>query len=139
VLLAVLASEAMLQLFPALLPERHEYLARRIANQNLRSLLDFVHRDEPHVHHRPGDTFRYHPQLGWTSTPGLERRIWGYDGYFGISTNSLGFRDREVDRSSPNPRIMVLGDSFVWGLFLDQPELMPQQLERALRESGRHE
>jgi hypothetical protein len=135
--IAVVSFEAMLQFLPGVLPDRHEYAAQRVANQNLRAVLDFVHRDEPYVHHHPSDTFRYHPTLGWTSTPDLRRRIWGYDGFFDIETNSLGFRDRELGRLDSTPRVLVLGDSFIWGLFLDQDELMPQRVEVELRGSGR--
>ena len=38
--------EAMLQLFPGVLPDRHQYMAQRIANRNWRAVLDFVHRDD---------------------------------------------------------------------------------------------
>ena len=94
------------------------------------------HRDEPYIHHRPSDTFRHHALLGWTSAPNLSRRIWGYDGAFTVETNAEGFRDS--DRSGPpnRPSILVLGDSFVWGLFLDNDELMPQRLQHELAQAG---
>ncbi len=136
-MLASVLFEVVVQAFPSLLPERHEYLAQRIANQNHRSWLDFTHRDEPQVHHRPSDTFRHHPLLGWTSSPNLTRRIWGYDGYFTVQTNADGFRNGDPEQTAASRRrILVLGDSFVWGLFLDNDELMPQRLQRELAGAG---
>jgi hypothetical protein len=65
------------------------------------------------------------------------------DDYFGwISNTALpdinpqGFRDprsfNDLVIASDRTRIMVLGDSFMWGAQLDATESVPQQLQRAL-------
>jgi hypothetical protein len=50
-------------------------------------------------------------------------------------TNSQGFRDRErtIERTSSAPRIIALGDSFVWGAGVSYDETFVTLLENALR------
>jgi len=51
-----------------------------------------------------------------------------------VSTDSLGYRGQDFPRSSPEGefRILVVGDSFVFGDFVGDGETLPAQLERAL-------
>lgn len=55
-----------------------------------------------------------------------------------ISINSDGLRDREFVIPKPDNtyRILVLGDSFTWGVGLDVEETIPKLLERRLSESS---
>ncbi len=51
-----------------------------------------------------------------------------------IKTNSLGLRDSEIDieKQEDIKRILVLGDSTTFGLWLDSKDSYPEQLERLL-------
>jgi lysophospholipase L1-like esterase len=52
-----------------------------------------------------------------------------------VRKNAEGFRDRDFAVPKPDGtyRILVLGDSFTWGIGLDVEETLPKQLERRLR------
>ncbi len=70
------------------------------------------------------------PELRYTLTPGFEMRLGG-DRYV---VNSLGLRDREVPATATEgvTRIALLGDSFAFGLGVDQDETLSVQLEQRL-------
>lgn len=55
-----------------------------------------------------------------------------------VVKNSDGFRDREfsVEKPEDTYRILVLGDSFTWGIGLDVDETIPKLLEQDLSEDG---
>lgn len=57
--------------------------------------------------------------------------------YTGVETviNSTGLRDREVSRAKPTgtTRLVVLGDSVVWGYGVEFPDTFARQLERLLK------
>jgi hypothetical protein len=76
------------------------------------------------------DTMIIEEPIGYRNRPNLQGRFWGEQ----VSINSLGLRDREVD---PRPaaaefRILLLGDSVVFGLGVADDETIPYQLERQL-------
>jgi hypothetical protein len=90
------------------------------------------------VYHPPvlGGVIRYDPVLGWSLRPGAsvqtdvtERGIRNH-----IAVNSLGLREREVARTAPpgRRRILILGDSIVFGSGLDAGERFSDVLGRAL-------
>jgi hypothetical protein len=57
---------------------------------------------------------------------------------FTATTNSLGFRDRELDlRRKTDARILALGDSFTYGWGVNDDEPWPKVLERILSKEGR--
>jgi hypothetical protein len=64
------------------------------------------------------------PELGWTAYPGIR------------DTNRQGFRDRRdfeaLEHAPSKTRVMVLGDSFVWGTAVEANETIPVLLEEAL-------
>lgn len=70
------------------------------------------------------------PELGYTLSPKFEMRL-GDDRYL---VNSLGLRDREVGATPAEgvTRIVLLGDSFAFGLGVDQDETLSAQLEARL-------
>jgi len=127
----ICALEVAFELFPGMLPESHRYKARAAYMRNASALLRFLHRDE--VQHN-AQLFEFHPRYGWRGRPNIHGQNWEPDGAFEFQTNSFGFRDREHARENPQQsvRIAVLGNSFVWGLTLNQSELVPQLLERDL-------
>ncbi len=56
-----------------------------------------------------------------------------------VEVNAQGLRDRDFDVPKPagTERILVLGDSFTWGVGLDVHETIPKRLESLLAEAGR--
>jgi lysophospholipase L1-like esterase len=84
--------------------------------------------------HVPGSFWRHDSLLGWSNSPGA-------DGVFdhprfriNVHINSKGLRDREhaYERSPGTQRILVIGDSFVWGYGVEQRETFPKLLEARL-------
>src|SRR5687767_1828066 len=74
------------------------------------------------------DTLVFEEPIGYRNAPNLRGRFWGVP----VSINSLGMRDREVD-AHPAPdefRILVMGDSFAFGLGVSYEDSIPQQLEK---------
>lgn len=53
-----------------------------------------------------------------------------------VTTNNLGFHDRERQAANDNYRILVLGDSFVEGRQVDTESLFTMRLERKFTEGG---
>jgi GDSL-like Lipase/Acylhydrolase family len=76
------------------------------------------------------DTMIIEEPIGYRNRPYLQGRFWGQQ----LSINSLGLRDREVDTRSATAefRILLLGDSVVFGLGVADDETIPQQLEHQL-------
>jgi hypothetical protein len=76
-----------------------------------------------------------HPLLGWAPRPGGRMRVVmrdrGLD--YGVVVNSLGLRDRERTLRPPpgSRRVLVLGDSFVYGLGVEAEDRFTDRLERA--------
>lgn len=82
----------------------------------------------------PGNFWRHDAELGWQNLPGA-------DGVFDhprfrihVHANSKGLRDREYayERTPGRRRILVIGDSFVWGYGVEQHETFPKVLEALL-------
>lgn len=83
--------------------------------------------------------FAYHEELGWFPVPNRTRT---YDRSRPITAhhNSLGFRDRELTPSD-KPRMLFVGDSFVWGFDVEEDErftnlLVDQMPEWDIRNIG---
>ena len=54
-----------------------------------------------------------------------------------VATNTLGMRNREFAAKAPGERrVLVLGDSMVWGYGVDVEQALPARLEHALRAAG---
>lgn len=68
--------------------------------------------------------------LGWDLLPNWEGEIKTIK----VTTNSFGMRDDEFpfEKGENEIRILVIGDSFTFGLGVDQEAIYPQQLERIL-------
>lgn len=56
---------------------------------------------------------------------------------FRVSIDSLGFRGRDYPRARPagELRVLLVGDSFTYGDFVDDDQTLPAQVERSLRAS----
>lgn len=78
--------------------------------------------------------WQHDPTLGWAHKPNEE----GHFESFGFDTiiriNSHGFRgpERSFSRPDDKQRIIVLGDSFVWGFGVEEADIFTTQLERSL-------
>jgi len=83
----------------------------------------------------PGHFWRYDSVLGWSNSPGAEGVFEHPRFRINVHINSKGLRDREY-AYEPDPgarRILVIGDSFVWGYGVEQPQTFPKLLEARLR------
>jgi hypothetical protein len=74
------------------------------------------------------------PVLGWRPVPDVEKRgaLWGE--HLPARTNSLGWRDkpRTVARTPGRRRALLLGDSYVFGVGVDDGLRVSEALEREL-------
>ena len=79
------------------------------------------------------------PHLGWRVRPGFGN-VFSVGPYnFSMQTNSQGIRDHreyQVDRTPNKLRVLCLGDSNMFGLFCDQGDDLPSQLESQLGAVG---
>jgi hypothetical protein len=76
------------------------------------------------------DTMIIEEPIGYRNRPNLQGRFWGKQ----VSINSLGMRDREVDTQAATDefRVLLLGDSVVFGIGVADDETIPYQLEHQL-------
>jgi len=74
------------------------------------------------------------PEIGHEHVPGGRAHLMGAD----VAINSRGLRDRDVDAVKPpgTTRILMLGDSILFGWGVEQQDTLAAQLERALKETG---
>ncbi len=77
-----------------------------------------------------------HGIFGAKATPASLKPYREVSGSIGHS-NSQGFRDRErtAEKTGPGPRVIVLGDSFVWGIGVSYDETFTTVLEQALQQT----
>lgn len=81
---------------------------------------------------------RFDPHLGWSLSPG--RVLHSVDDVreldYTIRVNSLGMRDREIERGKPEGvrRVAFLGDSFAFGIGVEQDRRLSDVVGRALGE-----
>jgi hypothetical protein len=79
----------------------------------------------------PGSFWRHDAHLGWSNSPGAEG-VFDHPRFrINVKINSKGLRDREYayERTPGTPRVLVIGDSFVWGYGVEQQETFPKVLE----------
>ena len=78
---------------------------------------------------------QYHPQFGWSLTPGLKEFEFGW--HPPVTSNSKGMRDEREFSYEKQPgvqRIVVLGDSFTFGQGVEQDRTWPALLQAQLPE-----
>ena len=93
---------------------------------------------DPQIYKGPGGRlpfFQHDEMLGWVCKPNAEG-IYGMTEEYTIHVkiNSKGLRDREYNYSKPDgiKRIVVLGDSFTWGIGVEDKERYTEILEDSL-------
>lgn len=82
-----------------------------------------------------GALHAFHPDYGWTCAPGLDAR-YQLSGNFDarVVCNELGQRSARLALEKPagTRRIVVLGDSFMWGYGVENHEMLSERLARLL-------
>jgi len=78
--------------------------------------------------------YQFHSQLGWSNTPAVTGTYKREEFEYRISINKYGMRQHPVDKDhkASNYRIAVLGDSFVWGIGVNDQSRFTEILERLL-------
>lgn len=76
----------------------------------------------------------YDSRLGWKLAPGWQGRHAHHDFHVSYRVNSLGFRGDDLDFARPNS-IMFLGDSFTFGLGVDDDQVFTELLNQSAEET----
>lgn len=75
--------------------------------------------------------WQYHATYGWIGRPSIDTRFRQPSFDIRVTHNSLGQRDKEYpSQRSDKKRLLVFGDSFVWGYGVEQDENFVEQLEK---------
>jgi lysophospholipase L1-like esterase len=76
--------------------------------------------------------WRYDPALGWAHVPNATGSFSAFGSTTPVSINAKGFRDRERSyaRAPSTYRIVVLGDSLVWGYGVHQGQIFTALMEQ---------
>lgn len=77
-----------------------------------------------------------HPTRGWALSPNSVQEWTNLDYSVVSRTNSRGFRDRERKHEKPDgkKRIVILGDSFMEGYYVEYEKSLPVLLEKSLKD-----
>ncbi len=83
---------------------------------------------------RLAEFWRYDPVYGWAHEPGRVGKFASHGFDTTVRINSHGFRgpERSFDKSPGRKRVVVLGDSYVWGFGVEQEELFTTLVEDRL-------
>jgi hypothetical protein len=93
------------------------------------SILESV-RLNRYVDSERGKFWQYHELLGWSGIPQAEDEFRWVDCRHQVRQNRYGFRGGEHDHARNGARrIVVLGDSFVWGYGVEDDELFTRRME----------
>lgn len=82
----------------------------------------------------PGNFWRHDPLLGWINSPGAQG-VFNHPRFrINVHINSKGLRDREYayEKRPGTRRVLVIGDSFVWGYGVEERETFAKVLETGL-------
>jgi lysophospholipase L1-like esterase len=85
-------------------------------------------------HEKTGHRYLYDPVLGWKNIPNWQAMTNGRK----LSINSRGLRGHEYPYEKPPGvrRILVLGDSYIWGYGVADHEVLTEVLEERLRKAS---
>lgn len=75
-------------------------------------------------------TYKYHEELGWVPLANNQKYFTGGRRIF-VQHNNRGFRDHEHGIKD-KPRIVFLGDSFVWGYDVEQYQRFTEKLQKLI-------
>lgn len=124
----VLANTALLAVTVLLMAAMFEVACRTVANTGLQYDIE-MWKYATAIKRIAAD-----PAVGHEHTPGTSAHLMGHD----VAINARGWRNREVaaDKPAGVTRIMMLGDSIVFGWGVAQDQTMSAKLERDLAEGG---
>jgi lysophospholipase L1-like esterase len=76
--------------------------------------------------------WQYDPLLGWAHVPGIEGVFASHGFETDVKINAAGFRGKNVDleRRTAKKRVLVLGDSLVWGFGVNGGDTVTSKLEQ---------
>ncbi len=80
--------------------------------------------------HMDGGFLRYHPQLGWKTSPRWQGNHRHYDFEVNYSTDPNGYRTTPALEKSRHQRVGWVGDSFTFGMGVDDEFTFINQLNR---------
>jgi len=103
------------------------------SSPSLRLQTPRIYLEEPN-HELTGHRYLYDETLGWKNIPNWSATTFSRR----LTINSRGLRDRECDLAKPEGvvRVLVLGDSFVWGYGVSDEEVFTERLESKLIANG---
>ncbi len=77
--------------------------------------------------------FEYDPLLGWKNRPHAQGTFQTHEATTWVAINAKGLRGKEYPyERSEKPRVLVLGDSFVWGYGVQEKDRFTERLEARL-------
>ena len=78
--------------------------------------------------------WQYDPRYGWSHIPVSSGTFHSYGFDTKVRINQKGFRGREIDytRDGKFKRIVILGDSFVWGFGVQEEEMFTSRMEKQI-------
>lgn len=76
--------------------------------------------------------WRYDARYGWSHVPNAAGRFASFGFDTAVTTNSAGFRGRDValKKDPSKTRVLVLGDSYVWGFGVQDDEVFTSGMQR---------
>jgi lysophospholipase L1-like esterase len=97
-----------------------------------------IHRRGPVRHLDQQRFFLYDPELGWRGRPQAEGPFSGWEFTTRVHLNAEGFRDRAVVEEKPaaHRRILLFGDSIMWGYGVEEGERFSDLLPGLLASRG---
>lgn len=80
--------------------------------------------------------WKYDPHYGWSHIPGMSGPFESHGINTFVTINSKGFRGPEIEhaRDQERRRVLVLGDSYVWGYGVNEDEVFTELLRKAMPE-----
>ncbi len=96
----------------------------------------FPHWGSPQRHLSETRVWRFDEMLGWAHLPSAEDMFVRDEFSVLVSTNSIGLRDKEYSRTPADKikRILLLGDSFGWGLGVKKEQTIDALLEKKYKD-----
>ncbi len=76
--------------------------------------------------------FVYDSLLGWKGAPNKTVHVKTFESKFLVKTDSLGFRNNPYKGKKNGRKILMYGDSFLWGFHLNNEELISSRLSEEL-------
>ncbi len=76
--------------------------------------------------------FVYDSLLGWRGAPNRTVYVKTFESKFLVKTDSLGFRNNPYNGIKNGRKILMYGDSFLWGFHLNNEELISSRLSEEL-------